>query len=522
MSLECSRLLSLPDITLMLLVSGLTLAVAFAFIRYSAPAPQKASAAANAGFGEISFTFVGERCTEASPSALELVNRDGPEMISPEMMTNALSSRFDALPSLLNEVLDIDTDIVETLPSSVRYDTAVLQVTISNDRSRFHICDNVIPSLADRHRAMTGRARLKLTYESLNKLPHPIWITSAKNQVLWSNNAYNSLVTPQSSTEPVFEFDTIKATQGSGDRVSIVHPPQGEQAHWFDISMFELDFDTYFNYAINVDGLIAAEIAQRKFVQTLAKTFAQLSIGLAIFDRDRRLVLFNPALVDLTSLPAHFLSAQPNLQSFFDQLRESRIMPEPKDYASWRSQIADLVVKSAGGNYQETWLLPSGLTYRVSGRPHPDGAIALLIEDITAEITLTRRFKGQIELSNVALETLKDAVVIFSPDGAVAFWNIAFTRFFELPEGLPDTEHSVQKFLQNCSHKFRPNEGLTTLQTILRKPHGSKATSGHVILKDGELLPYELRTHEGTSAIVTFHTAAGTTRRAAPKLVPSL
>ena len=71
-------------------------------------------------------------------------------------------------------------------------------------------------------------------------------------------------------------------------------------------------------YAVDVNAVVSAEISQRKFVQTLAKTFAQLSIGLAIFDRNRQLALFNPALIDLTALPAEFLSARPNLLSFFD------------------------------------------------------------------------------------------------------------------------------------------------------------------------------------------------------------
>ena len=69
---------------------------------------------------------------------------------------------------------------------------------------------------------------------------------------------------------------------------------------------------------------------QRDFVQTLTKTFAQLSVGLAIFDADRRPVLFNPALGDLSLLPADFLIARPTLFSFLDRLRDNRMIPEPK------------------------------------------------------------------------------------------------------------------------------------------------------------------------------------------------
>ncbi len=132
-------------------------------------------------------------------------------------------------------------------------------------------------------------------------------------------------------------------------------------------------------HAIDINAVISAEIAQRNFVQTLAKTFAQLSTGLAIFDRNSQLALFNPALVDLSALPIEFLSARPDLLSFFDRLCDSRVMPEPKNYNSWRQEIADVIAAATDGSYQETWSLDTGQTYRVSGRPHPDGAIAFLI-----------------------------------------------------------------------------------------------------------------------------------------------
>jgi PAS domain-containing protein len=76
-----------------------------------------------------------------------------------------------------------------------------------------------------------------------------------------------------------------------------------------------------------ITALVHAEKAQRNFVQALTKTFAQLSIGLAIFDRNGQLALFNPALAELTGLRAEFLSGRPTVQTFLDRLRETRKMP---------------------------------------------------------------------------------------------------------------------------------------------------------------------------------------------------
>jgi PAS domain-containing protein len=81
---------------------------------------------------------------------------------------------------------------------------------------------------------------------------------------------------------------------------------------------------------LDITEIVRAQQAQKNFVQTLTKTFATLSIGLAIFDRNRQLMLFNPALIDLTALTADFLSARPNLLTAFDKLWDNQIMPETK------------------------------------------------------------------------------------------------------------------------------------------------------------------------------------------------
>jgi len=144
-----------------------------------------------------------------------------------------------------------------------------------------------------------------------------------------------------------------------------------------------------------------------------------LSVGLAIFDEDRRLVLFNPALVDLTALPADFLIGRPTLFSVLDRLRDQNMIPEPKDYNSWRAQVAALESAAAQGNYHEMWPLPNGQTFRVTGKPHPNGAIAVLMEDISDEVSLTRKFRSQIDTTTAVIENLTSSVAVFSSSGSL-------------------------------------------------------------------------------------------------------
>ncbi len=263
---------------------------------------------------------------------------------------------------------------------------------------------------------------------AIERTPYPIWRVNREGKVLWSNPAYDALeqvketdASPARPSPPLFPIPSDFLKQNKTRRIPVAQDGT-DSRHWFDVEIVP-DDEGALCYAVNIDAVVDAENAQRNFVQTLAKTFAQLSIGLAIFDRNRQLALFNPALIDLTALPAEFLSVRPNLLTFFDRLRDNNMMPEPKDYKSWRHQMAELVAAASDGRYHETWTLPSGSVYSISGRPHPDGAIAFLFEDITAEITLTRRFRSDLELGQSVFDQLDDAIVVFAADGGLAICN---------------------------------------------------------------------------------------------------
>ncbi|WP_335747609.1 PAS-domain containing protein [Sulfitobacter sp.] len=283
----------------------------------------------------------------------------------------------------------------------------------------FHDACDTAPQTAD-------IKELELLRQIKTSLPHAAWKTDTNGAVVWHNDAYLALYdrAPKGSTaEPLFMLP-VKTDEQSTCRMEF-KSDGAAGPEWFDVNSFAVD-GGIMHHATSRTALIRAEEAQRDFVQTLAKTFAHLSIGLAIFNRDRQLALFNPALTDLTGLSISFLSPRPTLDSFFDALRENRRMPEPKNYKTWRQRMADLVSAAEIGSFEESWTLETGQTYRVKGRPHPDGAIAFLIEDISAEVSLTRNFRAELELGQNLVDTFEDALAVFSQSGVLTFSNKAY------------------------------------------------------------------------------------------------
>ncbi|OWV56227.1 MULTISPECIES: PAS-domain containing protein [Mameliella] len=340
--------------------------------------------------------------------------------------------------------------------------------------------------------------------EMSRNAPDALWQTDDDGQLIWYNEAYEHLCASTGheidGTCPVDIKLPSKRVERS-TRISI--KPEGQPQRWLEVVSRPVEHG-WVHYATSIDSLVNAEMAQRNFVQTLTKTFAHLPIGLAVFDRDRQLVLFNPALVDLTHLPVDFLSAKPNLLSFFDHMRENRMMPEPKNYASWRDKLYDVVSAAREDRYCETWNLPSGLTYKITGRPHPDGAVAFLIEDISAEISLTRRFRSELELTQSVLDCFDDAVAVFSRLGVLTFSNAAYRAQWKCDPDSAFAEITIVDATKEWQQDCQPSPIWTDLREFVLTLRDRQGWEAQLTRKSGEMLRCMVQPVAAGATLVRF------------------
>lgn len=330
--------------------------------------------------------------------------------------------------------------------------------------------------------------------------PQLTWQSDANGAVIWANDAYAKLLS-QSDSETLFTDlkppanDSAPATQ----RLAV----SGEGEQWFDITSV-VRSDGVLHFANDATALMRADQDRREFVQTLGKTFADLSIGLAIFSKTRQLAMFNPALLDMTNLPVDFLSSLPTIDTVLDRMREMRMMPEPKDYNSWREQFTAVEAAAKNGTYSENWALPDGQTYRVTGRPHPDGAFALLFEDITAEVSLTRRFRSDIETSQAVLDTLPDAIAVFSGAGTMVMSNSAYSRLWSTPEDLMLSHREVQSEFSVWQDSCIASPMWTQMRDFIQRIGTRKPWSDDAMLVDGRHLRCHALPIAGGMTMVRF------------------
>lgn len=365
------------------------------------------------------------------------------------------------------------------------------------------------------HRAMSKE--LGFLRNMLAHAPMVIWQERQDSQVIWANTAYilmadSLLPAGQELTWPLPRiFDKLATAQGAErQRQRVLFPDQSEK--WFDLYS-HIDGDKRLVYALSADNVVMAEETLREFMQTLTKTFAHLPIGLAIFDRRRHLQLFNPALMDLTGLPPDFLSQRPSMKALLDAMRESQVVPEPKDYRGWRRRIVDLERGAASGVHEEVWNLPSGQTYRVIGRPHPNGALALMFEDISNEMSRTRRYRADLELGQAVIDAMDEAVAVFSESGNLVMTNAAYSELW----GHDPTDALSTVSIRNLADYWKtvsaPTKLWAEIEDYVATVGDRESWKSDARLLDGRLIACRMHPLTGGATMIGFHVDQGSSQR---------
>ncbi|MEO1315083.1 MAG: PAS-domain containing protein [Pseudomonadota bacterium] len=183
---------------------------------------------------------------------------------------------------------------------------------------------------------------------------------------------------------------------------------------------------------IATDATVAAQAERTlsRFVQTMTETFAHLTAGLAIFDRNQKLVLFNPAFAQMLQLDPAWLANRPSLRDAIDALRTKRRIPELMDFHAWRERLLSLFDNPERVDFDEVWHLADGSNIKVIARPHPHGSLAFVFDDISDRVRLEQRYRQSIDLQEATLDRLHEALVVFGTNGRLQIVNDAFHEIF--------------------------------------------------------------------------------------------
>ena len=459
------------------------------------------------------FLFDGDTLIDASPSGRALLStsaiRGGP-------MTRLMAYLQPHFPELEKRIIGLSGAGLVTLAS--QDDTRaplVVHAELRGGITRITLADPKTDKSAPGADLITQRAiaeELDQMRTIAAQAPMMIWRELADGDVVWANAAYILHVTEkylpdQDLCWPLPRlFERTASAQGAVGQRQRIEDAKGA-FHWFDL-ISQAEGDGRLVFALPIDAAVQAESSLREFMQTLTKTFAHLPIGLAIFDRQRNLQLFNPALLDLTGLAPDFLSMRPSLSGVLDAMRDKKMIPEPKDYRSWRKMMTEMEKAAASGLYEETWSLPSGQTYRVIGRPHPNGALALMFEDISTEMSRTRRYRADLELGQSVIDEIPDAIAVFSQSGQLVLSNLAYSDLWNHDPAATLAESNIATLCKYWSSLTAPTTVWAEVENFATSVGNRDTWNAEARLTDGRLVSCRFAPIAGGATLASFRPIA--------------
>lgn len=273
----------------------------------------------------------------------------------------------------------------------------------------------------------------------VNALPMPVWLKSRDGRLSWVNSAYVRAVESTSEDEVLSRqielmdsrerqraLRTIASGHAFRDRMPLV---VGTERKAHDVIMLPIE-DTIAGAAIDVAAIKTAEDELGRQVADYERTLDHVSTAVAIFDRDMKLTFCNAAFLRLWSLDEEWIASHPDAGSLFDRLHQRGLLPEAPNYRQWKANVLSCHV--SGEPLKDMWLLPGDRIVQVLAAPRPDGGVTYLFSDETERLGLESDYKSLTNVQRETLDSLKEGVAVFAPDGRVKLHNSAFATIWNL------------------------------------------------------------------------------------------
>lgn len=459
----------------------------------------------------VAFIFDDENLVDATSQAKAIFSRFANAKDSDfECFLRLFSPTFPKLRTALETLADERTKLIRSPVNP----NALLKAEYWNGIARLTYSDGPNQECRSLHAPLEFEA-LEAEIQTLRTIaeqsPQPIW-EEEEGTITWANAAYLKLADdlghPDHAWPPVRVFDEVTVPSqlepDIRERVA-AHKIGSTSVRWFDLTTARRD-GRCMHFATDIDPLVQAENNQKNFVHTLSRIFAELSVGLAVFDKNRRLMVFNPALSDLTGLSFNFLSSQPDIQGLLDKLRENRIFPEPRNYRSWRETVSHLETSAIDGTYCENWDLPDGRIFRVTGRPHPNGAIAFIWEDVSSEIASSRNFRDKIDTAQAVLDLAPEAIAVFDQSGEICLSNTAYRRLWHGDPSYFLEQQNVFEAVRHWQSKCEDNSQWSLIRDALCQTDANTNTPYELKHQSGRRLECRISALGSGKSIVKFRT----------------
>ena len=275
---------------------------------------------------------------------------------------------------------------------------------------------------------------------ALDALPIPVWVRGPDLQLRWANSAFLAMVGGTSSQQAVStnvmldraELDLACAARDGAEIVNAKrYMTAKSERRALTMNLSRLPDSSIAASAIDVTDTVRSEARMQIAADASADLLDRITFAIAVFGADQRLMSNNSLYARMWSFPQNWLDTHPTQGEILDRLRESRLLPEQRDFAAWKKRNLEQF-EDGGKHVEDFWHMPSGRSLRVVSEPHLQGGLFFTYEDVSELLQLKATIASLQAVHKATLDTIEDPVAIFEPDGRMTQSNQAFAKLWRL------------------------------------------------------------------------------------------
>lgn len=364
--------------------------------------------------------------------------------------------------------------------------------------------------ILDRHGRL-GR-EIRASRALLDALPVPVWFKDGDGRLTWVNSAYSRAVEAEGEQDAVERqielLDTrqrqsvarhLARSQSYRKRVQL--GVSGERrAH--DVIVLPVE-DISAAAALDASAVETAKDELDRQMQAFDRTLDRVTTAVAIFNHEQRLTFWNEAYLKLWPLDESWLETRPSDTAVLDRLRELGRLPQVVDFRAWKTQI--LSCYETGLEPDTRWHLPDGRVLHVIAELRPDGGVTYLYVDETERLALESRFNALFGVQRETLNSLKEGVAVFAPDGRLKLFNSAFAAIWKLsPQALDQNPHIDEIVALSRLLYDEPRVWADVSRTVTSFSDEREFAEGQMLRADATVIEYAAKPLPDGATLLTF------------------
>ncbi|TCJ37261.1 PAS domain-containing sensor histidine kinase [Parafrankia sp. BMG5.11] len=353
-------------------------------------------------------------------------------------------------------------------------------------------------------RLRADAARAKSDFAALVGLieaaPMPMWFRGPDARLKLVNQAYVAAVGADSAEtavenqveliEPADGLSAAQvAAQAAGQKQAIeriVATTIAGQRRAMKVSDLPLGDEGVAGYAVDIEEMEELGRTLRAFQDAQRAMLDQLSVGVAQFGADRKLISANQPFRRAFTMRLG-ASEGTEFERFLREAREAGRTPEVRDFPAWRAERVEWFAQ--GEPVEEAWPLSDGTHLRIVTQPMPDGGLVLIAEDRTESLALSATRDTLLRTRTATFDSLFEALAVFAPDGHMQLWNRRFAAAWGIePDTLDGHPTADQLVAIIAPHLEKPKQAKAIGEIVRGATLDRKQTGGRVALADGRTL----------------------------------